>query len=317
MGNQRDMFYKRILSTILFPCTIANWYINKRNKIKEPGTIVKIKNRNFHCIVSGENKGNPTVILDAGLSGNCLAWCLVQPELSKMTKVVSFDRQGYGWSDSGKDRITSLAALEDLKLALKQLNLAPPYILVGHSFAGLHSRLFASKYPEDVVGLVFVDVVHEDRYIKGKMDSTRMRQYQKSLKMMRLANVTSIIGLPRLLKMPVGGRNLPTQVKRYVKYVGYTSGAYETSYKEMLYSEESAKQVEAAQKLKEDLPIIVISSNNKDETWKAQQQKLCQLTNRALHIQTENNHSIQLENPAVVIDAVGTLISNMKAIEKR
>lgn len=311
MSGQKDVFYKKALSTILFPCTITNLLINKQNKVKEPGTIVKVKNRDFHCIVSGENKGNPTVILDAGLSGNCLAWCLVQPQLAKMTKVVSFDRKGYGWSDIEDSEITSLSALEDLKLALQELNIAPPYILVGHSFAGLHIRLFASKYPEDVVGLVFVDAVHQDRYIKERMDSDRLRQYEKSLKMMRVANLTSLIGLPRLLKMPVGGRSLPKRVQNYVKYVGYTPSAYEVSYKEMLYSEKSARQVEATQKLKEDLPIVVVSSNNKDEAWKEQQQKLCQLTNKSVHIQTENNHSIQLENPAVVVEAVEKIIGNI------
>ena len=37
-----------------------------------------------------------------------------------------------------------------------------PYILVGQSFGGLNIHLFASTYPDEVVGLVFVDAIHPD-----------------------------------------------------------------------------------------------------------------------------------------------------------
>lgn len=60
---------------------------------------------------------------------------------------------------------------------------------------------------------------------------------------MRLGYITTTIGLPNLLKIPVGGRRLPAQVQNHVKHVGYTLRAYEAVYKEMLYSGESAEQV--------------------------------------------------------------------------
>ena len=36
--------------------------------------------------------------------------------------------------------------------------------MVGHSFGGLIVRLYASTYPDDVVGMVLVDAAHEDYY---------------------------------------------------------------------------------------------------------------------------------------------------------
>jgi len=80
MSFQTDYFLKTAISTVLFPFTAANLYIRKKNETKEPGSIVNVDGRSIHTIISGEENGNPTVILDAGLSGNCLAWCLVQPE---------------------------------------------------------------------------------------------------------------------------------------------------------------------------------------------------------------------------------------------
>ncbi|MEI4803922.1 alpha/beta hydrolase [Bacillus sp. FJAT-51639] len=308
MAFQTDYHLKTAISTVLFPFTAANLYIRKKNETKEPGSIVKVDDRNVHAIVSGEENRNPTVILDAGLSGNCLAWCLVQPELSKFTRVVSFDRAGYGWSDTRSGLSTSQEVVNDLKMTLDKMKISLPYILVGHSFAGLNMRLFASQYPDEVAGIVFIDAVHENRYLKEEMDTGRSQQYVKSLKQMRLGYITSSVGLPRLLKIPVGGRSLPTPVQNHVKHVGYTPGAYEAVYKEMLYSEESAKQVKQAENLRENLPVVVISSNNADPIWKEQQQLLCGLTNCTKHIQTENGHSIQLENPEVVIKAITELL---------
>ncbi|MGG2015048.1 hypothetical protein [Bacillus sp. S10(2024)] len=181
-------------------------------------------------------------------------------------------------------------------------------ISIGEIFAGLNIRLFASRYPNEVAGIVLVDAVHENRYLKEEMHTDRSQQYIKGLKQMRLGYITSTIGLLRLIKIPVGGRSLPAQVQNHVKHVGYTPGAYEAVYKEMLYSEESAKQVKRAENLRENLPVVIISSNNADPIWKEQQQLLCGLTSCTKHIQTENGHSIQLENPEIVINAIKELL---------
>jgi pimeloyl-ACP methyl ester carboxylesterase len=37
-----------------------------------------------------------------------------------------------------------------------------PYVLVGHSFGGFVARVFAHRYPDEVVGMVLVDVPHPE-----------------------------------------------------------------------------------------------------------------------------------------------------------
>jgi len=49
-----------------------------------------------------------------------------------------------------------------LHVALAGAGLAPPYVLVGHSFGGQNMRLYASRHPADVAGLVLVDAQHPD-----------------------------------------------------------------------------------------------------------------------------------------------------------
>jgi pimeloyl-ACP methyl ester carboxylesterase len=45
---------------------------------------------------------------------------------------------------------------------LAAAHIAPPYILVGHSYGGMNVRLYKDYYPSEVVGMVLVDPSHED-----------------------------------------------------------------------------------------------------------------------------------------------------------
>jgi pimeloyl-ACP methyl ester carboxylesterase len=57
---------------------------------------------------------------------------------------------------------TSKRMVAELHILLTKGGIEGPYVLVGHSFAGLNIRLYASTHPKEVAGLVFVDAVHPD-----------------------------------------------------------------------------------------------------------------------------------------------------------
>ena len=52
----------------------------------------------------------------------------------------------------------------DLHALLRAARVPGPYVLVGHSFGGLLSRLYAGTYPDQVAGFVSVDAAHEIFY---------------------------------------------------------------------------------------------------------------------------------------------------------
>jgi pimeloyl-ACP methyl ester carboxylesterase len=52
-------------------------------------------------------------------------------------------------------------ATTDLRALLHAAQVPGPYVLVGHSYAGLVTRLYASSYPDEVVGMVLVDILSE------------------------------------------------------------------------------------------------------------------------------------------------------------
>ena len=52
--------------------------------------------------------------------------------------------------------------VHELQALLERARVAGPYVLVGHSLAGVDVRLFQAEHPEQVVGMVLVDVTTED-----------------------------------------------------------------------------------------------------------------------------------------------------------
>jgi pimeloyl-ACP methyl ester carboxylesterase len=118
----------------------------------------------LHC--EGDRHG-PAVILDAGLFRDSADWREVEPKVAEFTQVCSYDREGLGKSTVDKSVKPETECLdrqvEDLRSLLKATHVALPYILVGHSAAGIRVRRFTENHPKEVAGLVLVDSAHEEQ----------------------------------------------------------------------------------------------------------------------------------------------------------
>lgn len=71
--------------------------------------------------------------------------------------VVFVDRAGYGLSDDTENEMTLEYIVEDYRKALKNAGIEAPYILMPHSIGGAYANYWASNYPEEIEGVVFVD----------------------------------------------------------------------------------------------------------------------------------------------------------------
>jgi len=137
---------------------------NLKQQHPAPGQLVDVGGYKMHLYCIGE--GSPTVILAAGMGDFSVTWGAVQPEIAKTTRVCSYDRAGYGWSDPSPYDLTINGMAEELHTLLGSANVPGPYVMVGHSLSGLMVRVFTHNYPEDVAGMVLVDSTHEEQYIR-------------------------------------------------------------------------------------------------------------------------------------------------------
>jgi pimeloyl-ACP methyl ester carboxylesterase len=154
--------------------------------------LVDIGGRSLYLECRGQ--GSPTVILEAGLNSRSDIWSrdyhepegqrtMVLPGVAGFTRVCAYDRPGTigevtpdldpggpqflpSRSDLVSQPRTARDMIADLHALLDAAAVPGPYVLVGHSAGGLVVRLYASTYPDEVVGMVLVDATHEDVWLR-------------------------------------------------------------------------------------------------------------------------------------------------------
>ncbi len=139
-----------------------------REAFDKPGRLVSLPDHrrlDLRCL----GRGAPTVILESGFGASSAAWSRVQPRIAAVTRVCSYDRAGYGFSDPGPLPRDGAAIALDLDHGLVAAGINGPYVLVAHSAGGLYARLFAARRRHDVVGIVFVDssVEHQTNSVEA------------------------------------------------------------------------------------------------------------------------------------------------------
>ncbi|GJE02200.1 2-succinyl-6-hydroxy-2, 4-cyclohexadiene-1-carboxylate synthase [Methylobacterium isbiliense] len=109
--------------------------------------------------VNEMGSAGPVVVLEAGRGKDMQSWALVAPALASCMRVIRYDRPGIGGSAaSAPDQVVLADTVADqLLVLLRTLDLAPPYILVGHSLGGLYVQAFARLHPTATAAVVLVD----------------------------------------------------------------------------------------------------------------------------------------------------------------
>lgn len=151
-----------------------------------PGRLLDVGGYKLHLYCTGN--GGPTVVLEHGHRATYLDWYRVQPQVAAFARVCSYDRAGYGWSESSpKERVPSVMA-EELHALLHAVGEKPPYVLVAHSFGAMNAIMFAHKFPDEVAGVVLVDA--------SRPESLNRVSWQGKL-WLRTMQFTMPFGLPR------------------------------------------------------------------------------------------------------------------------
>lgn len=255
------------------------------------GRLIEVAGHSLFLTCVGDKK--PTVLLEAGLGGDHTSWEQVQPAVAELARVCSYDRAGLGQSGPTTTPRTSADVVQDLHQLLAAAGESGPYLLVGHSFGGLFVRHFAHEYPDEVLGVILVDAVHEDWWERAAM----------------------------LLPPPTAEEN--EQLRTFRQYVT-TDYADPTLNPEGIDIPATAKALQAVTTLG-DLPLLVLVAGvpllgegvlapaltgqlNQllQETLPA---ALTKLSTQSLHITVDNSgHDIPKEQPNVVVAAIRTVI---------
>lgn len=126
--------------------------------------------------------GAPSVIYDAGAFGLYADGWHVAQALRGDHNVLLFDRAGLGRSDAPPANIRPTPAFHvaDMRRLAHALALPPPFLLIGHSMAGLRLHAFANLHLNEVAGLIFVDAVRP-RALNGERGRRLARTFARFL----------------------------------------------------------------------------------------------------------------------------------------
>lgn len=240
---------------------------------------VPVADAEMALFVSGS--GTPTIILEAGTGGDHRTWAAVQPTLSTLTRVVSYDRLGLGSSTASKRFRSASNYVEELREGLRKAGIAPPYVLVGHSLGGALVRLFAGRYPDEVAGLVLVDPAMEGFFRRAAVEAPQA----------------------------------------YVDQLEEDAASAEASGKEALKREFLAFEISMQQlRLTPPPPgqkVVILSAarikiRNRLRAIRLDENARWAKRVGACHIYVESGHSIQREQPAAVIEAVKQVLAKSR-----
>ena len=121
-----------------------------------PGRLIDVGGHRLHLSCTGS--GSPTVILEPGPGEVSSAMAWVTAGVAQDSRVCVYDRAGKGWSDPADGPQDAVQIATDLHTLLERADIPGPYVLAGHSFGGLYVLTFAARYPDQVAGLVLLDI---------------------------------------------------------------------------------------------------------------------------------------------------------------
>jgi pimeloyl-ACP methyl ester carboxylesterase len=306
-----------------------------------PGRLIDVGGFKLHLNCAGE--GSPTVVLDAALGGSSISWSLVQPDLARETRVCSYDRAGFGWSDAGPMPRTAGRIAGELRVLLDRGQVSPPFVLVGHSFGALVVRIFAARYPSDTAALVLVDPPPPEDWVtpapKEQLKITRGRQLCRHGTAAARIGVARVVGFLAELgainmargmaKIVSRGRlsredegilapiwRLPQDARRPLRYFWTQEKFYAALGSQIeCISISAAETLEASAGGYGDLPLVTLSSTDPDQHKVERQEALARLSTRGRHIVASNSgHWIPLDQPGVVIGVIRDVLTESRGL---
>ena len=304
-----------------------------------PGRLVSVGTHRLH--IQSEGEGSPSVVFDAALGASSLSWSLVFPAVARLTRACAYDRAGFGWSEAGPLPRTAGRIADELHTLVSAAGVAPPFVLVGHSFGGLVARMFAARHRDVVAGLVLIEPAYPADWINPSEHSRAL--IQRGVTLCRYGNTAARFGLARVAAMLVRAGalgparalaravsrgalrpqdegvlapiwKLPPIARRVLGEMWSESRFFEALGSQIETICESATDLAAvAENENRELPMIVMTAASATEHRMRSDASFAQLFSRGRQIIVpDSGHWIPLDAPQAVIDAIEEIVGGVR-----
>ena len=164
--------------------TISYFLLSNNYKKDEYYGPIKVNDKTMYVTMKGS--GNKTIVMLRGWGVNSPVddFSPLYSELSKDYKIVILEYFGYGSSSLTNEERTNEKMVEEIRTALHNLKVEPPYVLMPHSMSGLYSLYYADKYPSEVSAIIGLDMSlpqkqlerwNEETFEKTKRENSKLK----------------------------------------------------------------------------------------------------------------------------------------------
>ncbi|WJE53702.1 alpha/beta hydrolase [Bacillus cereus] len=252
-----------------------NYQLSKESAlIKNKGTFVNLNSKKMNVYSEGSGEDTYVFMSGSGIAAPAYELKGLYSKFSKENKIAVIERAGYGYSDVFHDDRDIDTILEQSRKALIQSGNKPPYILVPHSISGIEAIYWAQKYPNEVKGIIAVDIGLPKQYVthkRGLVDSLKIRGIHILTKIGVHRLIPSVTYNPEVIRQSF----LTEHEKEMYKALSYKQFFNDDMKQELLQSYNNGKK-SVNLPLPKETPILfldAIAEQNKNSKYTKQKNK--------------------------------------------
>ncbi|AIK40464.1 alpha/beta hydrolase family protein [Bacillus pseudomycoides] len=309
-----------ILLVLLSVFIYHNYQLSKESSlIKSEGTLVNFNNKKINVYKEGSGEDTYVFMSGSGIAAPVYELKGLYSKFSKENKIAVIERAGYGYSDAFHDDRDIDTMLEQSREALMQSGNKPPYVLVPHSISGIEAIYWAQKYPNEVKGIIALDIGLPKQYVTHKMnlvDSLKVRGFNLLTKMGVHRLFPSVTYNPEVIRQSF----LTEHEKEMYKALSYKQFFNNDMEQELLQSYNNGKK-SVNLPIPKETPILfldAIAEQNKNSKYTKQKNKdyeeFAEQLLIADVIKIQGTHSIYLYEPDDIYNLAMNFIN--KKVEK-
>lgn len=236
-------------------------HLSKEDELFVPnGQIVEVNGHKMHLYTEGEGDTTLVFMAGGGTSSPVLDFKSLYSLLSHKYKIVVVEKAGYGFSDVVDVNRDIDSILSETREVLSKAGIGGPYILMPHSMSGIEALYWAQEYPDEVSGIIGLDMSVPESY----------EEYKDNIPLLKLSAFSANLGVTRWIpgiseSDAIKYGTLTNQEKDLYRAIFYRRTATKTMLIEAQELKANASKVEESEI--GNIPILIFSSNGEGTGW--------------------------------------------------